>query len=150
MVIIISKEWHSIETPYSYFNGENFSIQYFQCKWHLKWMKCCTYLKVISKKHFNWYSIIEILFILHGMPLLTWFAHMSNYIPWNMHMVLIALFYYAYIELRAFAWYIYLNSSALLYWHWGNYRIAPVPGKYPWNVWVKLTVPHWTTIKYYK
>ena len=27
-------------------------------------------------------------------------------------------------------------SSGLLHWHWGNHRIAPVPVKQPWRIWV--------------
>ena len=37
-------------------------------------------------------------------------------------------------------WSIYpYNSSGLLYWHWGNHMIAPVPVKQPWRIWIQLT-----------
>ena len=33
-------------------------------------------------------------------------------------------------------WYSYPYPSGLLYWHWGNHMIAPVPVKQPWRIWV--------------
>ena len=34
---------------------------------------------------------------------------------------------------------IYPYHSGLLYWHWGNLMIAPVPVKLSWMIWVKST-----------
>ena len=37
---------------------------------------------------------------------------------------------------------IYLYSSELLHWHWGNHMIAPVPVKWSWRICVKLVTTY--------
>ena len=39
-----------------------------------------------------------------------------------------------------FMWRVYLYSSGLIHWHWGNHMIAPVPVNQPWRIWIKPTV----------
>ena len=46
--------------------------------------------------------------ISHGYCIMLWFSHLSGF---------------------------YSYSSGLLHWHWGN-KIAPVPVKQPWRIWV--------------
>ena len=36
-------------------------------------------------------------------------------------------------------WLIFPYPSGLLYWHWGNLTIAPVPAKQPWWIWINTS-----------
>ena len=47
-----------------------------------------------------------------------------------------AWYFIVYTVLSGFVCFIYLYSSGLLHWHWGNHMIAPVPVKQPWKSWL--------------
>ena len=51
---------------------------------------------------------------------------------------------------NGFIWSIYLYLLGLLHWHWGSQKIAPVPVKQLWSIWVKLTstIPLQNTTKH--
>ena len=57
-----------------------------------------------------------------------------QYIPWNMHMVFALLCFVVDIH-----WLIFPYPSGLLHWHCGNLKIAPVPAKQPWWIWINTS-----------
>ena len=63
-----------------------------------------------------------------------------QYIPLNIHMVLLCFVMFCVVilsDLLDIIWSIYPHLSWLLHWHWGNRMIAPVPVKEPWRIWIK-------------
>ena len=89
--------------------------------------------------------------ILRYLPIsryLSLYKDIPQYIPWNMHMVLLCFVLLGYITiLSGFMCLIYSYSSGLLHWHWGNHTIAPVPVKQPWRIWVNWCIPNHNEIR---
>ena len=56
------------------------------------------------------------------------------YIPRNMHTVFALLCFVVVIH-----WLIFPYSSGLLHWHCGNLKIASVPAKQPWWIWINTS-----------
>ena len=57
-----------------------------------------------------------------------------QYIPRNMHTVFALLCFVVVIH-----WLIFPYPSGLLHWHCGNLKIAPVPAKQPWWIWINTS-----------
>ena len=57
-----------------------------------------------------------------------------QYIPRNMHTVFALLCFVVVIH-----WLIFPHPSGLLHWHCGNLKIAPVPAKQPWWIWINTS-----------
>ena len=57
-----------------------------------------------------------------------------QYIPRNMHTVFALLCFVVVMH-----WLIFPYPSGLLYWHCGNLRIAPVPAKQLWRIWINTS-----------
>ena len=57
-----------------------------------------------------------------------------QYIPRNMHTVFALLCFGVVIH-----WLIFPYPSGLLHWHCGNLKIAPVPAKQPWWIWINTS-----------
>ena len=61
-------------------------------------------------------------------------THHIQYIPRNMHTVFALLCFVVVIH-----WLIFPYPSGLLHWHCGNLKIAPVPAKQPWWIWINTS-----------
>ena len=57
-----------------------------------------------------------------------------QYIPRNMHTVLVLLCFVVVIH-----WLIFPYPSGLLHWHCGNLTIGPMPAKQPWWIWINTS-----------
>ena len=57
-----------------------------------------------------------------------------QYIPRNMHTVFALLCFVVVIH-----WLIFPYPPGLVYWHYGNLTIAPVPAKQPWWIWINTS-----------
>ena len=62
------------------------------------------------------------------------YAQEIRKIPWNMHKVFALLCFVVVIH-----WLIFPHPSGLLHWHCGNLKIAPVPAKQPWWIWINTS-----------
>ena len=66
----------------------------------------------------------------------SWLSSLMHiqYIPRNMHTVF-ALLCFVVVK----HWLIFPYPSGLLHWHCGNLKIAPVPAKQPWWIWINTS-----------
>ena len=72
-------------------------------------------------------------FVIYGKSK-QWNSIHLQYIPRNMHTVFALLCFVVVIH-----WLIFPYPSGLLHWHCGNLRIAPVPAKQPWWIWINTS-----------
>ena len=77
----------------------------------------------------QWWKVIGV----EVLPLRYLGDHLQ-YIPRNMHTVFALLCFVVVIH-----WLIFPYPSGLLHWHCGNLRIAPVPAKQPWWIWINTS-----------
>ena len=79
----------------------------------------------------------NVIFISFGIALAeNWYSaiRLVQYIPRNMHTVFALLCFVVVIH-----WLILPYPSGLLNWHCGNLKIAPVPAKQPWRIWMNTS-----------
>ena len=69
------------------------------------------------------------------MSMVLWMRKRTvQYIPRNMQTVFVLLCFVVVIH-----WLIFPYPSSLLHWHCDNLRIAPVPAKQPWWIWINTS-----------